>query len=545
MAINNVFYLAWCGYGAAHYVRFLESFLSQSELKDVKLTIIYKGDKASFQATDVQAALTNVPNAHLVNLPDEGRDIDIYRTMLSSLQPDDIALFFNTRTVLRSQDALRFLFAAARNPDRPLVGCCGSYERLDKNDPYPNPHLRTNGFGGLASLLWSLDWSYTDRPHEVECGPNSLTRQAIAAGHACVIVNASGQLFRLSEWPLAQTWRNHGQRQLLIEDNRSDDFEQADESRRRYLRSLAWFPHDKSVATRKKKKKVERIVALKNAIKDAFRRRFSMRRRFGTRHFEGFAFETSDNIIETSIGAPVDWHRDNFSQKRRDDALNQSPSFTAWAEKVGGHKWLHYFEIYDREVLKNLPDKPRILEIGVYNGASARMWRDLSKNMTCYVGIDIDPRCAEYADPESNIHIEIGSQDDPVLLRQVIDQYGPFDLIIDDGSHESKHMIATFCTLFLNGLAPGGMYVVEDTHTNAWKPFNNGRPTFLQFAKRLTDYQNHHYFRRKFNFFRPDGRKVSKTPAVTVWLHSVKFFDSIVIVEKKVRDDGPPQVVHK
>lgn len=40
---------------------------------------------------------------------------------------------------------------------------------------------------------------------------------------------------------------------------------------------------------------------------------------------------------------------------------------------------------------------------------------------------------------------------------------GPFDVIIDDGSHASHHQLITLGTLFPH-LAPGGYYIIEDLH---------------------------------------------------------------------------------
>jgi hypothetical protein len=48
--------------------------------------------------------------------------------------------------------------------------------------------------------------------------------------------------------------------------------------------------------------------------------------------------------------------------------------------------------------------------------------------------------------------VRIGSQADPEFLRRVVREFGPFDLIIDDGSHHSSHIIATFNHLFDAGL---------------------------------------------------------------------------------------------
>ena len=52
-------------------------------------------------------------------------------------------------------------------------------------------------------------------------------------------------------------------------------------------------------------------------------------------------------------------------------------------------------------------------------------------------------------------------------LTRLAREDGPFDIIIDDGSHFSRHQIFTFRTLF-DALADGGVYVVEDVQTSFW-----------------------------------------------------------------------------
>jgi len=47
------------------------------------------------------------------------------------------------------------------------------------------------------------------------------------------------------------------------------------------------------------------------------------------------------------------------------------------------------------------------------------------------------PNCKQYE--EDNISIEIGSQEDNVFLLDVMREHGPFDMILDDGSHMNSH----------------------------------------------------------------------------------------------------------
>ena len=52
--------------------------------------------------------------------------------------------------------------------------------------------------------------------------------------------------------------------------------------------------------------------------------------------------------------------------------------------------------------------------------------------------------------------------------RERIAGSGPFDIVIDDGSHVPEHQIATFKTLW-PALRGGGLYAVEDIETSYWR----------------------------------------------------------------------------
>ena len=159
----------------------------------------------------------------------------------------------------------------------------------------------------------------------------------------------------------------------------------------------------------------------------------------------------------------------------------------------GGHKWLHYFEAY-QEVFDLLRSRPiRMLEIGVYHGASLAMWRRYLHPDSVIVGIDIDPTCARFEAADRHLHVRIGSQADPVFLAGVVTEFGPFDVILDDGSHVCSHMITSFDELFLAGLRDDGLYIAEDTHTNFWPEFRDQPYSFIDLCKDLVDYMHWHH----------------------------------------------------
>ena len=121
--------------------------------------------------------------------------------------------------------------------------------------------------------------------------------------------------------------------------------------------------------------------------------------------------------------------------------------------------YLSFLDVYER-YFEPMRDKPiRVLEIGVKKGSSLRMWKGYFRNALIY-GIDVDPVCKSHE--EDRIRIEIGSQGDPEFLRRCFGGTYQFDIIIDDGSHVNRHMLASFECLFNERLSSGGIYVMED-----------------------------------------------------------------------------------
>jgi hypothetical protein len=99
-------------------------------------------------------------------------------------------------------------------------------------------------------------------------------------------------------------------------------------------------------------------------------------------------------------------------------------------------------------------------------GASLAMWAEYFPEGRI-VGIDLaDKRL----DLDPRIEIRRGAQDDPEFLARICDEFGPFDVIIDDGSHVPQHVTTSFNILFPR-LRDGGYYIIEDVQTTFWPQF--------------------------------------------------------------------------
>jgi hypothetical protein len=183
----------------------------------------------------------------------------------------------------------------------------------------------------------------------------------------------------------------------------------------------------------------------------------------------------------------------------------------------------NYFGVYDR-CLEPFRDRPiTLLEIGVQHGGSIQMWKRFLHPDSTVVGLDIYPACKQYEEP--GIRIFIGDQSDKTFLEEVISQVGPVDVVIDDGSHIPSHQIASFEYLFAEGLAQGGVYVVEDCHTSYWPRYGGGvrrKGTFIEYAKRAID---------DFNWWHIEGRRAPKGWLTDI-LDSVSFHSSVVVLHK-------------
>lgn len=152
------------------------------------------------------------------------------------------------------------------------------------------------------------------------------------------------------------------------------------------------------------------------------------------------------------------------------------------------------------------------------------MWKRYLHPDSVVVGLDIYSACKNYE--EDGIQIAIGDQSDAAFLAEVVAEAGPFDFILDDGSHIPRHQIASFEYLFRNGLNNGGCYLVEDCQTSYWRRYGGGlrrRGTFIEYAKNVAD---------DLSYWLMDPRD-----QVAHWqtdvVESVEFYASLVAFRKR------------
>lgn len=129
-------------------------------------------------------------------------------------------------------------------------------------------------------------------------------------------------------------------------------------------------------------------------------------------------------------------------------------------ERPGQHA---YGASYDALLRSRRLRRVKLLEIGILGGDSLLAWRAYFPRGEI-VGCDIEPK-QHLAGGRIRVHTtDQGSASDLDALARA---EGPFDIVIDDGSHLCAHQLFTFRRLFPH-LKDGGLYVIEDVQTSFW-----------------------------------------------------------------------------
>jgi len=201
----------------------------------------------------------------------------------------------------------------------------------------------------------------------------------------------------------------------------------------------------------------------------------------------------------------------------------------------------NYCEKYQKYFPFDRLEPIKILEIGVWDGKSLLTWKDYYPNSTI-VGIDITTECVHYTDKFKNIWVEIGSQNDAKFLSDVVKKWGPFDMILDDGSHQNNDVIFSF-THLIDYVKTGGIYVVEDVCCSYWEDYGGGykkENTMVEFFKNLIDHVNF-MGELQENFWNVHARRedylipqiIDKEINIKKDIESINFLNGIIIITKR------------
>lgn len=144
------------------------------------------------------------------------------------------------------------------------------------------------------------------------------------------------------------------------------------------------------------------------------------------------------------------------------------------------HNYLDFYE----EMLPGQDFTGRLLEIGVMDGLSMRMWREYYP-MAEIVGIDIFNKEHLYSEPwdvPKTVRLVEGN----ATKKSDTEALGVFDIILDDGSHTHRDQQKAFLHLYKNQLSQSGLYIIEDLWTSHMGGhYANAKQTTLEWLKGL------------------------------------------------------------
>ena len=149
------------------------------------------------------------------------------------------------------------------------------------------------------------------------------------------------------------------------------------------------------------------------------------------------------------------------------------------ADKSYFHKYTEQF--YPLHLDSMRFEAETIIEIGIFSGASLKMWSEYFVNARI-IGVDFDlgriqepiPRtCYRFADQSNRDHLK------NALFDISVDSV---DLIIDDAMHSMICQQTSLAALFPY-VRPGRIYIVEDLQTSITQP--EAKPTTLELLQNL------------------------------------------------------------
>jgi hypothetical protein len=282
-----VIHLVWAPLGIEPFRNFIQSYIRQPAGIDHDLIVLFNGFSSDEETIEYKLLLKDVEYSSLF-LIDPCFDIAAYRIAASKFN-HDFFCFLNSYSVILVNDWLVKLYNYASQLGVGLVGAAGGYESIyhdyvfdlksskDRTTcwrrfisfdgsfyrrlrrtfgpivlrpllyywygPFPNYHIRTNAFMIRKNILNRIKWGKLVSKWDTqrfESGKKSLSKQIVNMGYELLVVGRNGRAYKRGDFHESNCFRQGEQENLLIADNRTDEYLKADSDRRKYLATIAW-----------------------------------------------------------------------------------------------------------------------------------------------------------------------------------------------------------------------------------------------------------------------------------------------------------------
>ena len=260
--------------GLIPFVAFLDSYRRLDAGLGHDLLIVYKGFGDGKLPEAYRRQLSDLAY-HSLCVEDIGKDIRPYFVAAKEFDYEYFC-FFNSFCVILGDGWLGKMYQHVRRDGIGVVGATGSYESISARvsgpipqekrrglskvmpklirhlhfafdrrgfPPFPNPHLRLTGFMISRRLMLALKTKTLRRMKNLyllESGKRSMTRQLLAMNLRALVVGRNGEAYEADQWPQSRTFRSGQQENVLIADNQTRAYAEADPQTKATLAWNAW-----------------------------------------------------------------------------------------------------------------------------------------------------------------------------------------------------------------------------------------------------------------------------------------------------------------
>ncbi len=255
------------------FAHFLQSYKDNRGGMEHDLLFVFKGFHGDECPPEYDDALRGFPHRKFF-VNDFGFDIRAYFSVARAYNYKFFC-FLNSFSTLLDRDWLVKLYSHLSRKNIGLVSATGSYESPYSNilreqqhderingsvsrrlrrylartayrfayDPYPNYHVRTNGFmisRDVMSKIHSGLILTKENAHRFESGRKSLTKQVLRMNLKVLVIGKNGTAYEKEDWCSSGTFRQGEQNNLLIADNQTSAYLHASPDLKSKLARLAW-----------------------------------------------------------------------------------------------------------------------------------------------------------------------------------------------------------------------------------------------------------------------------------------------------------------
>ncbi|MBI5418630.1 MAG: hypothetical protein HZA60_00940 [Deltaproteobacteria bacterium] len=271
--------------GLTPFERFIDSYLKYKGGVEHDLLFIFKGFHSKKSISDYSKLLRNIPHKKYV-VSDIGFDLVPYFKVANKYNYRYFC-FLNSFSIILDKDWLLKLYKVIQQSFVGVAGATGSWEShytnvlgmpairenipiagrvihvpiairnlhaniirrfLEKKygtqyDPFPNYHIRTNGFVISRDLMMSIKLSKIctkNDVHRFESGKNSLTKQVLRRNLKVLVVGRDGTCYEKEDWDKSNTFWQGDQGNLLIADNQTRRYSNGNVNMKQALSASAW-----------------------------------------------------------------------------------------------------------------------------------------------------------------------------------------------------------------------------------------------------------------------------------------------------------------